>query len=93
MGPIDALWHLVNLFLPAAMLAALASALAKVIWRSELKSVAWWRLCKVTALAAGAATLAGLLLLGQDGKMVTYAAMVLAAAAALAWAGFGPGRR
>ncbi|MEY2892545.1 MAG: hypothetical protein RJA98_2453 [Pseudomonadota bacterium] len=93
MGPIDALWHLVNLFLPAAMLAALASALAKVIWRSELKSVAWWRLCKAAALAAGAATVAGLLLLGQDGKMVTYAAMVLASAAALAWAGFGPGRR
>jgi hypothetical protein len=93
MGPIDALWHVLNLFLPAAMLAALASALAKLIWRSELRSVAWWRLCKVTALAAGGVTLAGLVLLGQDGKMLTYAGMVLASAAALAWAGFGPGRR
>jgi hypothetical protein len=35
------------------------------------------------------ALLGGLVLSGRDGRMATYAAMVLANAAALGWAGFG----
>jgi hypothetical protein len=38
-------------------------------------------------------SLAGLVISGRDGRMVTYAAMTLACALALWWAGFGPGRR
>ena len=37
--------------------------------------------------------LAGLVITGRYGRMATYAGMVLASAAALWWAGFGPGRR
>jgi hypothetical protein len=33
-------------------------------------------------------TLAGLVLLGQDGRMATYAALVLGCAASLGWVGF-----
>jgi len=46
------------------------------------------------ASAAGlAALVAGLVVFGRDGKMATYGAMVIACAAGLWWAGWGPGRR
>ena len=52
-----------------------------------------WRRLAGTAGAAGAVvTLAGLVLLGRDGKMATYGAMVVACAVTLWWRGFGPGR-
>jgi hypothetical protein len=38
------------------------------------------------------ALLAGLLIQGRDGRMATYLGMVVACAAGLWWAGFGPGR-
>ena len=92
MGFFDALNHLVNLVLPALGLAALASSLAKLLWRQELAGVHWQRLFGAAALASVAATLAGLVLQGRDGRMASYAAMVLACALALWWRGFGPGR-
>ena len=93
MGPMDAFWHVANLFLPALGLGALAAALAKLFWRRELAAVAWTRLAGPACAACAAVVLAGLLLLGQDGKMATYAAMVAACALTLWWRGFGPGRR
>ncbi len=93
MGPLDALGHLLNLFMPAAMLAGLSAGLVKVLWRRELKTLTWWRLTAPAAAAGAAVTLAGLVWTGHDGRMTTYAAMVLACALALWWRGFGPGRR
>ncbi len=93
MGPLDALWHVSNLFLPALGLGALAAALAKLLWRRELASVAWKRLAAPACAACAAVTLLGLVLLGRDGKMATYGAMVVACALTLWWQGFGPGRR
>jgi uncharacterized membrane protein len=92
MGPIDAFWHLSNLFLPALLLGALAAALAKLLWRRELAGVPWRRLATVAAAAAAAVVLLGLVVFGRDGRMPTYAGMVLATAGALWWRGFGPGR-
>ena len=93
MGPIDAFWHLSNLFLSALLLGALAAALAKLLWRKELAAVAWKHLAGPACAASAAVVLAGLVLLGNDGKMATYAAMVAACAVTLWWQGFGPGRR
>ena len=93
MGPLDALWHLINFLLPAVSVGMLAAAGAKLFWRGELARVGWRRLAG-WATGAGALTLlAGLLIFGRDGRMATYAALVVASAAALWWAGFGPGRR
>ena len=50
MGPIDAFWHLSNLFLSALLLGALAAALAKLLWRRELAGVRWRRLATAGAL-------------------------------------------
>ncbi len=93
MGPLDALMHLGNLFLPGVALGLLAAALAKLLWRRELAPVSFRRLALPAALAAAAVTLAGLVVFGRDGKMATYAGMVLACALTLWWRGFGPGRR
>jgi hypothetical protein len=93
MGPLDALWHLSNLFLPALALGALAAALAKLLWRRELGAVSWRRLAWPACAAAAVVTLAGLVVFGRDGRMATYAGMVVACALSLWWRGFGPGRR
>jgi hypothetical protein len=93
MDPLDAFWHLGNLFVPAVALAALTSALAKLLWRRDLVGVTWTRLALAAAAAGMLVTLAGLVLGGRDGRMATYGALVLANALTLWWFGFGPGRR
>ena len=93
MGPLDAFLHVANLFLPALMLGALAAALAKLAWRRALAAVPWWRLAAPAAAGAALTVLGGLVVFGRDGRMATYAAMVLVCAATLWWQGFGPGRR
>ena len=93
MGPLDALNHLLNLFLPALALGLLASAGAKLLWRRELSAVAWRRLATLACAASALVALGGLVLFGRDGKMATYGAMVVVCALTLWWRGFGPGRR
>ena len=93
MGPLDVIWHLGNLFLPSVMLGTLAAALAKLLWRRELRPVAWRRLAWPASAASALVALAGLVVFGRDGRMATYALMVTACAVTLWWRGFGPGRR
>lgn len=93
MGPLDAIGHLLNLFLPAVLLGSLSAAAAKLVWRRELSAVRWRRLAVPACLASAAAVLAALVLQGRDGTMAMYAAMVTACAFTLWWRGFGPGRK
>lgn len=92
MGLIQAFTHVINLFMPALLLGAISAGLAKLAWRHELAAVPWWRLAAWAAAGASLVTLAGLVAFGQDGRIATYAGMVVAAAAALWACGFGPGR-
>ena len=93
MGPLDALWHVMNFVLPGIALGLLSAAGAKLLWRRELAAVAWQRLARDAAIACVLVLVAGLALFRHDGRMATYAAMVLACAITLWWRGFGPGRR
>lgn len=93
MGPLDAIWHLLNLFGAALGMALIAPSLAKLLWWRELRAVPWRALAAWVGGSAAAVTVAGLVLTGRDGRMATYAAMVLASAAALWWRGWGRGRR
>ena len=93
MSPIDLLWHVLNFFAPAAGMGLIAPTLAKLLWRRGLAGARWaWLAAWVTA-ASATVLLAGLMVFGRDGKMATYAAMVLACALTLWWFGFGAGRR
>jgi hypothetical protein len=93
MSPLDAFWHLLGFFMPALVTGALAAAAAKWLWRSELSAVPWRRLAAWPIAAGAAVSLAGLVISGRDGRMLTYAAMVAASALALWWAGFVAPRR
>ena len=93
MGPIDALNHLLGLFLPALAVGGATAALAKLAWRNDLRAASWARLAGWSAGACALASLAGLVVFGRDGMVATYGVMVLASALGLLWAGFGPGRR
>ncbi|MEO5697772.1 MAG: hypothetical protein ABIQ60_11645 [Burkholderiaceae bacterium] len=92
MGPIDAVWHVLNFFAPAVGVGLLASACAKLLWRRDLQRVRWTRLFAWATGGCAVALVAGLIVFGQDGRMATYAAMVIACALTLWWAGFGPRR-
>lgn len=87
MGPFDVLLHLLGFAAPAFALAALL-VLAGPLLRRARPLVAWWVQLALNC-AVGVAVLAlGLWHFGVDGKMATYAALVLAVAATQ-WAGSG----
>jgi hypothetical protein len=92
MGPIDALIHLGNLFMPALIVGTVSAAFAKLLWWRSLQGVRWSRLALWACGACALATVIGLVVFGRDGKMATYGAMVLASSLALMWAGFGSRR-
>ena len=89
---LDAFWHVLNLFAPALGVGLIAAAAAKLLWRKELAKASYLRLVLWSFVAGSAVLLAGLVVLGQDGRMLTYGAMVLACASALWWTGFGRSR-
>jgi hypothetical protein len=88
MGPLDALWHLAGLFGPALGVGLIAPLLAKLLWRRELRGLPWLALARWTVSAAALVVVAGLLLLGRDGRMVTYGALVAMSALVLWWRGW-----
>jgi len=90
--PITAFWHIIDFFLPAVGVGAVAAALAKLLWRRELAAARWLRLALWAAAAAALVLFAGLVVFGRDGKIATYAAMVVVAGVTLWWAGFGARR-
>ena len=93
MGPIDALWHLLNFFAPALGVGVLTALMAKLLWRRSLKGASLKRLGAWATAGSALALLAGLVVFGRDGKMLTYGVMVLACALSVWCAGFGPRRR
>jgi hypothetical protein len=93
MNPLDAIWHLLNLFAVAALTGLFAASAAKALWRRELSAVSWHRLTAWAVGACAAVSVGGLLLLGQDGRMLTYGVMVAVCAFTLWWQGFGRGGR
>jgi hypothetical protein len=88
MGPLDALWHLLNFFLPALGVGLIGAAFTKLLWRHELKGVAYLRLLASSVIVNALVLVAGLIITGRDGRMSTYAAMVAGCALALLWAGW-----
>jgi hypothetical protein len=88
MGPIDALWHLLNFIAPALAVGGMSAALVKLAWRRELAGTRWSRLAVWACGAGVAASVAALLVFGRDGTVAGYALLVAASALALWWSAF-----
>lgn len=89
MGPLDAAWHLLNFFAPAAGVGCFAAAIAKLLWRADLRSKSLARLALWASGAAALGLVAALVIFGRDGRMAGYAMVVATAALGLWWAAFG----
>ena len=77
LSPIDAFWHLSNLFAPAWIVAALMALLIKLLWRREFRTLAWRRLALWGSAGGSLAVIVALAWLGHDGKMLGYGLMLV----------------
>jgi len=77
LSPIDAFWHLSNLFAPAWIVAGLTALFIKLLWRREFKTLAWRRLALWGGAGGSAAVIVALAWLGHDGKMLGYGLMLV----------------
>jgi hypothetical protein len=93
MDALQQVWHWVNLLLLPCGLAVIHTAISKLLWRRELARVRGWHLAAWCALAALGVDLAGFVLTGHDGAMLTYGAIVVALATTTWLFGFAPWRR
>lgn len=85
MSPLDAFWHLANLFAPAWGLAALLALAIKLLWRHQAAALRWQRLWGWGGAGGTVATIAALALLGRDGRMAGYALLLLGVALPQWW--------
>jgi hypothetical protein len=79
--------HLLNFLLPALAMAVLVPALARLVWWKALRSAGWWRQVRGCAALNVTVLVIGLLVMGRDGAMATYAGLVLASALTVWWTG------
>jgi hypothetical protein len=80
MGPIDLLIYLLNFAAPALLVALLVASAARVIMARQSDRGGWLVSVAINSIAGLAVSAAGLWHFGVDGKMATYAALVLAVA-------------
>ena len=80
MGPLDLLIHLLNFAAPALAVALLMATCARFLMAGPLGSLSWWASFAINLIAGLAVSAAGLWHYGVDGKMATYAALVVAVA-------------
>lgn len=77
MGLLDALNHLLNFAAPAFAMAVMLPVFARLVGSGKAAGPAFSVQIAVNFAACLAVLLAGLWIAGRDGKMATYAAMVL----------------
>ena len=76
----SAINHFFSFFLPAVCLPVLLWPMARLAFGRPNGAPRWWVQWLVQFAVCGAVLLAGLWVFGRDGKMLTYAALVLACA-------------
>ena len=86
MGFLDLLNHLLNFVAPALALAAVLACLAPVFMKNKALAHSRTMQFAINFVVGVLALLAGLVLFGRDGKMASYAALVLAMASSQWWA-------
>jgi hypothetical protein len=84
--------QLFNFVLPALVVGSLLAAMAPLLMKKVRPHHSWLTQTAINTISGLLVMLAGLVVFGRDGKMATYAAMVLACASsqwfgARAWRG------
>ena len=80
MGPLDIVNHLLNFVAPAAAVALVLVLGGGLIGSRSPLALAWWLRLGIVFAVGVAVLAAGLVVWGRDGKMLTYAALVVATA-------------
>lgn len=86
MGPLDLLNHLLNFAAPALVVGVLLAILAPLLYRKVSLAHSLHVQVAINFVAGLAALVGGIVFFGRDGKMLSYAAMVLACAVSQWWA-------
>lgn len=80
MGPLDLFLHLSSFVAPAVAVALLVALAARVVMPRQSAASPWWAQAAINSIVGVLVLVAGLWHFGVDGKMATYAALVLAVA-------------
>jgi hypothetical protein len=81
----DLLNHIINFALPALAMGVMVPLFSRLIWRKTPSKRSLKSQMIVTTLACLAVLFAGLVIFSTDGKMATYAALVIVAAVCQWW--------
>jgi hypothetical protein len=82
MEPLALLNHAINFFAPAAWLACLMPLLGRFLVKNGRSAHTFIKLSAIQLVVCSGALVAGLLVFGHDGKMLTYLATVAVSASA-----------
>ncbi|WP_296448471.1 hypothetical protein [Rhodoferax sp. UBA5149] len=77
MGPLELLNHLLNFLAPALWLAVLVTLAARFFMKKRPVALSLYAQTAINFVVSGAALALGLWFFGHDGKMATYAGMML----------------
>jgi len=80
MSPADLILHLLNFLAPALAVAVTGTPAARLLWSKQAKASAIALHVAINFVACATVLAGGLWVFGVDGKMATYAAMVVASA-------------
>ena len=80
MDPTDTLFHLLSFAAPALSVALLVALAARVLLPRRLKTLSWWAHAAINFIVGVCVSIAGLWYFAADGKMATYAVLVVAIA-------------
>ncbi|MDO5691703.1 MAG: hypothetical protein Q4G70_04370 [Pseudomonadota bacterium] len=81
----DLIWHLAGLAAPALFVAVIVVLLPWMLGKNRFSARVLLARAAVNFLVCALVLVGGLVLLGQDGRMLTYALLVLASATMALW--------
>jgi hypothetical protein len=85
MGFIDLILHLLNFAAPAAFVALLMVLAVPFVMKKRSQVPVWWAQFAINFVVCLGALLIGLVVLGRDGKMLTYLALAVCCATSQWW--------
>ena len=85
MRPLDLLLHLLNFAAPAACVALLMTLVSRIFIRRQPLAPVFWAQCAINFIVSLFVLVAGLWFFGRDGKMASYAALVVCCATSQWW--------